>query len=242
MRRSLCLSGWPASSSQIAASASSKAERAASVCRGSGALKPGVSRISTRVSDAMGIRISTRFTLPVSIVFERGAQLARRHDALLRRRLVVELDARERIGRVAKVVERRRRREHAGRRDVGAHERVDERALAGVELADDRDAHGARALDGELGDLRRRLERVERARMPSRRARIDVQSPGAPDGGDPAARARSSRAASAQARARVVSIGASSSRIAAASPGSLSRAGEGRRRASRSTASSACLV
>ena len=49
-------------------------------------------------------------------------------------------------------------------------------------------------------------------------------------------------AVSAHARARDVSTRASASRIAAASPGSLRRAGEGRRRASRKTASSAGLA
>ncbi len=65
---------------------------------------------------------------------------------------------------------------------------------------------------------------------------MEVQSPGAPLFGiQPASAA--ARAESAQARARVVSTEASSSRIAAASPGSLRRAGEGRRLASRTTGS-----
>ena len=53
-------------------------------------------------------------------------------------------DARDRVGGLAQVVERRGRREDAGRRDFGADERVDEGALAGVELADDGEAQRAR--------------------------------------------------------------------------------------------------
>ena len=134
--------------------------------RASGALKPGVSRISTRVSDAIGMQdLDAPDRASASSVFSVArSSLERRRCAPAARGAVGERDARERIGRVAEVVERRGRRQHAGRRDVGADERVDERALAGVELADDRDAHGARA-------LRPRARRPPRSRSRSWSAR-----------------------------------------------------------------------
>ncbi len=67
---------------------------------------------------------------------------------------VGEEDLREGIGGPAQVVQRRRRREHAGRRDVGADEGVDEGALAGVELADDGESNGARSLGRQVADPR----------------------------------------------------------------------------------------
>ena len=53
-RRSVSLMGCVASSSQIATCASSNACRAAATCSGSGALNPGVSRTSIRLSRSIG--------------------------------------------------------------------------------------------------------------------------------------------------------------------------------------------
>ena len=77
------------------------------------------------------------------------------------RRLVTpsrEEDLREGVGRPSQVVQRRGGREHAGRRDVGPDEGVDEGALAGIELADDREPNGPRSLGGQVADPRGRRE------------------------------------------------------------------------------------
>ncbi|KAK4044953.1 hypothetical protein OUZ56_032359 [Daphnia magna] len=89
------------------------------------------------------------------------------HGAVLRR---VEGDARKRVGGVLDVVERRRRRQDAGRGDLGTDQRIDKRALSRVELAHDRDAHRAAALLGDVGEggERRKFSGVPREAVEAR--------------------------------------------------------------------------
>ena len=121
---------------------------------------------------------------PVDLAFaihrlEHRAQLAQRDDALARlARSGSELDARDGILRVAKVMERRGRRQHPGGRHVRAEQRVDERALAGVELADDRQADRLAPERGERGQIRRHGHVVERARVG-----VEPREQSGPEGG-----------------------------------------------------------
>ena len=126
----------PASKIQSAASARRSASAASASCSGTGALLPGVSRIQTRSSSSEGSTISTWSTAVAS-----SASCEHRLELLvaaLAGRPVAPDDADPALGAPAQHVEGGGGGQDAGGRHVGADERVDERGLAGVELAEDR--------------------------------------------------------------------------------------------------------
>ncbi len=71
---------------------------------------------------------------------------------------VAALDAREAVRRPHQLVLRRRRRQYTDGRDVLAEQRVDQRRLARVELADDGDSQGSFHVTLDLGDVGPGLE------------------------------------------------------------------------------------
>ncbi len=92
---------------------------------------------------------------------QHGPEVEDGRDSLRRLRTDPKEDSRDRIGAVAKVVERGGRGQDPHRGNLLPDDRVDERALSGVELTDDGEPERAPALRGEPGDARRRFEVVE---------------------------------------------------------------------------------